>query len=69
MNRRQCDSSAPHVVMNSAVAGLGLAALTGVASHAADLFQRGPLRKICDRRGDCVVAFNVIPKSPLWVVN
>jgi hypothetical protein len=53
----------------SVAAGLALAVIWGNASSAADLFQQGPLRKICDRRGDCVVKFDAIPTNQEWVVN
>jgi len=51
------------------VTGLVLAAVGGSAVSAAELFQQGPLRQICDRRGDCIVKFAAIPKKEEWVVG
>lgn len=56
-------------ILKSVVVGLGLAVAWGGTGVAADLFQQGPLRKICDKRGDCVVKFDAIPRDELWVVN
>jgi hypothetical protein len=56
-------------VWKSAIVGLGLAASCAGPSLAADMFQQGPLRRICDRAGDCIVKFDAIPRDQLWVVN
>ena len=55
--------------LRSAVLGLGLVAITGGAGYAADIFQQGPLRNICSKRGDCIVKFNAIPRDEYWVVK
>jgi hypothetical protein len=57
------------VYWKSAAAGLALAALGGSVATAAEPFQQGPLRQICDRRGDCIVKFAAVPKKEEWVVG
>lgn len=57
------------VYWKSVAAGMILAGLGCGAASAAEMFQQGPLRQICDRSGDCIVKFAAIPKKEEWVVG